>query len=207
MSWFTEFPKIPRLFRSCVITEKIDGTNASIRIVERFDGMSTSGCIADIGSHVMWAGSRTRWITPDSDNHGFARWATDHAAELFGLGPGHHYGEWWGQGIQRGYGLKMKRFSLFNVGRWDYDPGVDLIDPATGTKKERPPSCCDIVPIVWYGQFSTEMVKHTIETLRREGSRAAPGFMRPEGVVVWHDAARMLFKATIEKDEQPKGKR
>ncbi len=31
---FKEFPKIARLTRDCIITEKIDGTNASIYISE-----------------------------------------------------------------------------------------------------------------------------------------------------------------------------
>ena len=103
MSDFVAFPKIPRLSRRCVITEKIDGTNACIFIGE--DGE-------------FLVGSRTRWITPENDNHGFARWAYEHKDELLGLGPGRHFGEWWGQGIQRGYGLKEKRFSLFNTSRW-----------------------------------------------------------------------------------------
>ena len=30
--------------------------------------------------------------------------------------------------------------------------------------------------------------------------------MKPEGVVIYHKAANMMFKKTIEKDEEPKGK-
>src|SRR5436305_1822690 len=99
---FNAFPKIARLNRECVITEKIDGTNASILIDE--DG-------------VVMAGSRTRWITPENDNFGFAKWVEANKSELMKLGVGHHFGEWWGSGIQRGYGLTKgeKRFSLFNV--------------------------------------------------------------------------------------------
>src|SRR5512133_2019075 len=103
---FQSFGKISRLSRDMVITEKIDGTNGCIYIGE--DGE-------------FLVGSRTRWITPECDNHGFARWAYDHKDELvLGLGPGRHYGEWWGSGIQRGYDLPKgeKRFSLFNVHRW-----------------------------------------------------------------------------------------
>lgn len=103
MNDFVEFPKIARLSRMCVITEKLDGTNASITITE--DGQ-------------FLCGSRTRWITPEDDNYGFARWAHDHKDELMTLGPGTHFGEWWGHGIQRKYDLEEKRFSLFNVARW-----------------------------------------------------------------------------------------
>ena len=31
--------------------------------------------------------------------------------------------------------------------------------------------------------------------------------MNPEGVVVFHVAANLCFKKTLEKDEEPKGKR
>jgi hypothetical protein len=46
-----------------------------------------------------------------------------------------------------------------------------------------------------------------LSKLREEGSLAAPGFMNPEGVVVFHLAAGMGFKKTLEKDEVPKGAR
>ena len=104
MTEFQEFQKIARLSRNCSITEKIDGTNACIYIGE--DGEFLTG-------------SRTRWITPEDDNYGFAKWALAHKDELMALGPGRHFGEWWGSGCQRGYGLTNgeKRFSLFNTSR------------------------------------------------------------------------------------------
>lgn len=177
---FTEFPKIARLSRNCTITEKIDGTNASVFIGE--DG-------------TFLTGSRTRWITPDADNYGFARWAHEHKAELLQLGPGHHFGEWWGQGIQRNYSQPRKRFSLFNTARW--------ADEAVR------PACCEIVPVLYQGPVEEygvlKGVKRAMEQLAKEGSVAAPGFMKPEGIVIWHEAARILLKKTIEKDEAPKG--
>ncbi len=30
--------------------------------------------------------------------------------------------------------------------------------------------------------------------------------MQPEGIIVFHTAAQAMFKATLEKDEEPKGK-
>jgi hypothetical protein len=173
---FQEFAKIPRLKRGCFITEKIDGTNGVIHFDE--DGN-------------MLVGSRTRWITPEQDNYGFARWAYENKVELAKLGPGFHYGEWWGAGIQRRYGLTEKRFSLFNVGRW-----TDDVRPA----------CCGVVPILYHGDFTTTVVDECLETLRSNGSVAAPGFMKPEGVVIYLTAAGAYFKRTIEKDEKPKGK-
>jgi hypothetical protein len=172
---FEAFQKIARLKRDCVITEKIDGTNAQV-------------CIGENGEFM--AGSRTRWITPDDDNYGFARWAHEHREELMLLGPGRHFGEWWGAGIQRRYGIDEKRFSLFNVGRWNAD--------------NPPPSCCGTVPLLYHGPFSTQVVDMYVEKLRHGGSFAAPGFMSAEGVVVYLPAARELFKVTLEKDEVPK---
>lgn len=170
---FEPFQKIARLFRECVVTEKIDGTNAQVVIDE--DGN-------------VRAGSRSRYITPNDDNFGFARWVEQHKDELRQLGPGRHYGEWWGSGIQRGYGLKEKRFSLFNVVRW----------------KDERPACCHVVPVLYQGGFDSTVVRGAVEQLRQFGSTAARGFMSPEGVIVWHDAARQLFKVTCEKDEIPK---
>ena len=173
---FIEFPKIPRLSRECVITEKLDGTNASVTITE--DGQ-------------FLCGSRTRWITPEDDNYGFARWAHENRDELMGLGPGTHFGEWWGQGIQRKYGLEEKRFSLFNVSRWS----------------ESRPACCHVVPVLYRGVFGSEGVDYALEYLLSNGSVAAPGFNNPEGIIVWHEAARVMFKQTLEKDSEWKGKR
>ena len=49
------------------------------------------------------------------------------------------------------------------------------------------------------------LVGAAIEDLRAKGSYAAPGFMRPEGGVIYHVAGNYLFKKTLEKDEKPKG--
>jgi len=174
MKEYEEFPKIARLSRECVITEKLDGTNAQVYIGE--DGEFLTG-------------SRTRWITPEDDNYGFARWAYEHKDELMALGSGRHFGEWWGQGIQRKYPIGEKRFSLFNVSRWEVVR----------------PSCCHVVPILYRGLFTTDAVESCIAKLREYGSSAAPGFMNPEGVVVFHMAAGFGFKKTLEKDEVPKG--
>lgn len=186
---FQGFPKMPRLSREVIISEKLDGTNAQIFIVEQ-EGYPVPGSLYESEGLALFAGSRTRWITPNDDNYGFARWCYEHAEELLQLGPGRHFGEWWGQGIQRNYGLKEKRFSLFNVGRWADD----------STR----PVCCHVVPTLFKGQFDTDTVNHWLNVLQGEGSFAAPGFMKPEGLVVFHTAAQIGFKKTIEKDDQPK---
>lgn len=191
---FAEFPKMARLSRECIITEKIDGTNAQILITEDGDFLT---------------GSRTRWITPKDDNFGFSAWAHAHKDELMNLGPGRHFGEWWGQGIQRKYGLTEKRWSLFNVGRWclhGHAPQqIASADPRILKFQEELPECCHLVPVLYRGDFKTQAWELQIERLRSHGSQASPGFMKPEGIVVFHIAGNVGFKKTIEKDEQPKG--
>lgn len=178
---FETFNKIARLSRECTVTEKLDGTNAQILVTE--DGQ-------------LYAGSRSRWLlTPDGlqeDNFGFGRWVLDHKDELIpGLGMGRHYGEWWGAGIQRKYGLKEKRFSLFNTKVWENDAVRPL--------------CCHVVPVMYQGIFDQDKINTCLESLQEFGSLASPGFMKPEGIVIWHDAARIFFKKTLEGDEKPKG--
>lgn len=193
---FTPFPKMPRLSREMIVTEKLDGTNAAVQIVMLDGFLGVDGNAVWEGDGVaVYAQSRTRFITPEDDNFGFAAWVRAHAEELAaGLGEGLHFGEWWGHGIQRGYGLAQgdRRFSLFNTSRW----GDDAVRPA----------CCSVVPELYRGQFSTAQVEVVLAGLDFDGSVAAPGFMKPEGVVVFHVAGNFGFKKTIEKDSEPKGK-
>lgn len=172
---YRPFQKIGRLSREIVITEKIDGSNALVDVAE--DG-------------VVRAGSRTKWLVPEDDNFGFAKWVKAHEAELRELGPGRHFGEWWGAGIQRRYGLTEKRFSLFNVEKWG----------------EVRPACCHVVPTLWRGPFDTAEVARVLDELAQTGSHAAPGFMNPEGVIVFHTQSGALFKKTFDKDDAGKGK-
>ena len=170
---FVEFPKIPRWSKEVIVTEKIDGTNSQITVSD--DGLSIVSC-----------GSRNRFLTPGktTDNFGFAAWVEANKEELLKLGPGTHYGEWWGSGIQRGYGLKEKRFSLFNTSRWS----------------EVRPACCHVVPVLWSGNMDDLVVDAEMEILKGTGSKASPGFMYPEGIVIFHVAGKYLFKKTF-KDE------
>lgn len=175
MSDFIPFPKMARLSREVIVTEKLDGTNAQVFITD--DGQ-------------MLAGSRNRWVTTQDDNYGFARWVEANRDELMKLGPGRHFGEWWGRGIQRNYSLTGKRFSLFNVSRWADD--------------EVRPACCHVVPVLYRGDFTQSAWQAALAGLAKNGSAAAPGFMRPEGVIVFHVAANIGFKKTLERDHEPK---
>lgn len=178
MSDFPEFPKIARLSRDCTITEKLDGTNVLIRV--------------HVDGETITAGSRTRWITPEDDNYGFAQWVCNNRSNLLKLGPGDHYGEWWGSGIQKRYVNQPKTFSLFNTHRW--------ADEAVR------PKCCSLVPVLYQGVFCSTAVDFAMQMLMRDGSKANPECKRPEGIIIWHHAAQTYFKKTIEKDTEWKGK-
>jgi RNA ligase len=194
---FQAFPRMPRLNREIIITEKIDGTNAQIFIDET-------------GRNMM-VGSRNRWLTAGADNFGFCKWVNEHFEELLRLGPGRHFGEWWGAGIQRGYGLKEKRFSLFNVSRWDEDIFISgeaenaaRAEPNPSMMWFPPPACCSVVPVMYRGLFSETAINSTLVDLLADGSAAAEGFDNPEGIVIYHTAAKQCFKRTFEHDETGK---
>jgi hypothetical protein len=201
---FEKFGSIARLNKDAVYTEKINGTNAAVVIERYIPGETDRTDLVDVVSldgvsYAVWAQSRNRFIKPGDDNFGFALWVYENAPELAQLlGEGRHYGEWWGSGIQGGYGLQKgeKRFSLFNVKRWEtvlsHEHGHALV-PALYR-----------VPILTVEAFSTTTAKWCVESLREHGSMASPGFMKPEGVVVFHTASGTLFKTFLENDSVPK---
>ena len=201
---FYGFPKVPRLRRPIVVTEKLDGTNAAVVIRDLADSLfipHVDEQVVDIGVGLygVRAQSRKRIITPQDDNYGFARWVWDHAEDLFYLlGEGIHFGEWWGKGIQRGYDMDTKAFSLFNTARWlDEQPICERFEDET---------IINTVPVLGrYEVFNTSDIEVHVSLLEAFGSVAANGYDRPEGVVIYHKAANSLFKRLIENDDIPKG--
>lgn len=197
---FAEFPKMGRFSRDVIVTEKIDGTNAQIYIEDKrlvlkmfIENPEIPFIFINDGDteYVMLAGSRNKWVSPGSDNYAFAKWVSDNRDELLGLGVGRHFGEWWGSGIQRGYGLQkgQRKFSLFNVHRWNNDTR---------------PAICDVVPTLWTGNMDDLDAFKIMTALKEQGSAAAPGFMDPEGIVIFHTAANIGFKKTFSKDDTGK---
>ena len=165
---FKEWPKITRVEnrRTPIFSEKIDGTNACIIVTEDGD---------------FACQSRSRIIGRGDGNVGFARWAYARKDELVdGLGIGYHYGEWWGQGIQRTYGLDHKRFSLFDTRRWN--------------EHHEPPEGVYVVPIL-----PVTTIEEARYFLREQGSLAAKGYDRPEGAVMYDPDTRTRFKIIIDK--------
>lgn len=207
MAEFQEFNKIARWSRTIVVTEKIDGTNAQVYIRPADGDQLEFGVDTQIDvdgvPHLIRAGSRNQWLgqSKTADNFGFAAWVWHHAHELAALGPGRHFGEWWGAGIQRRYGLEDKRFSLFNCGRW-FDQHAGRVDERPG--KVMAPACCHVVPMLIEGPNDERAIVATLDLLRERGSYAAPGFMKPEGIVIFHAASRTLYKKTLEGDAMPK---
>lgn len=179
---FVHYPKIPRADKlTCYISEKIDGTNAQILISAM--------------NEVTWvrAGSRNRWLQASSnaadDNFGFARWVAENAVLLARLGPGTHYGEWWGAGIGRHYGQSGRFFSLFDTKHWG--DGRELAArglDAIGVRVVPMLAACSIEKL-------TGTMEYVERKLREGGSVACPGWNQPEGYVV-RLPNDVLFKVT-----------
>jgi hypothetical protein len=193
---FQPFPKLTRFSHDWTVTEKIDGTNAQILIGRPEEGYTPDDTLLWIDpatGHGVWAGSRNRLLTVGKgDNHGFAGFVQERAAEIVEkLGEGRHFGEWYGQGIgPRGYGVNPKRFALFNAGRWTGQPLPDRFD---------------VVPILYQGYLgSTDVFETCLLGLKEAGSAIAPGFMNPEGIVMYHGPSRTSFKKTFDYDEAGK---
>jgi hypothetical protein len=231
---FQAFPKIARLHKDIVVSEKIDGTNAAVIIQDAWDGLDDTekgygayhltylqqyvaygAKIVEVDDgeqtrfFLVGAQSRKQLITPgkSTDNFGFAGWVYDNAEQLVKtLGAGRHFGEWWGSGIQRGYGLPKgeRRFSLFNRSLYPHlwDPDHAREEEVDADGNELLPEL-NVVPVLYEGPFSEQDIEDCMQSLEEYGSQAAPGFMNPEGIVVYHTAARQLFKWPF--DPAPKG--
>jgi hypothetical protein len=78
-------------------------------------------------------------------------------------------------------------------------------DPRVTKTQQKVPECCHVVPELYRGEFCTNQIDSVLLHLKVGGSFAAPGFMKPEGIVIYHSAANVGFKKTVEKDNLPKG--
>lgn len=169
---FKPWPKTPRVSAHCIITEKIDGTNGQISICE--DGR-------------LFVGSRNRWLsgeTKQSDNFGFYAWVMANETEIRKLGVGRHFGEWYGAGIGRNYGLENRYFALFNTRR----------------PKESLPDCVGQVPILYEGPFTKDDTDIAARELMVEGSKVQASYWdgKPEGYVVFFPKTGERFKHVFE---------
>lgn len=181
---YPKFHSIPRRYRDITITEKIDGTNGLIRIFH--DGVRWQ----------VFAGSRNHWLNAEDktkDNFGFALWVADNKKTLIDdLGEGDHYGEWWGSGIQRSYGLinGRKIFSLFNTNRWNGETELNFTTPFLS-----------VVPVIKENVINNDVnIQEALNILKMFGSYANSGFMDPEGIVIWDHQAKIYQKITLNDD-------
>lgn len=174
---FKEWPSIQRLSsETIIITEKIDGTNGIVYVSD--------------DSSIVLAGSRNRWLSnpdgtpckPGDDNFKFSKWVYDNSETLKLLGPGYHYGEFYGPGIQRGYGVSEKSWVSFEFWRNDL-------------------TTIEKVPILFEGRYTPTIYEEVIQQLINSGSVFKPGFMKPEGVVIqFKNVKGAKFKKLCEND-------
>lgn len=198
MHVFEAFPKVPRFNREIIVTEKIDGTNAQLFITQS-DGLSdVSHALARSGSLALFAGSRNRYLAPESDNFGFAAWASTNGVALIELlGAGRHFGEWFGKGIQRGYGMETRELALFNTERWSWFADARAAGKAV-------PEGLTTVPTLYRGKMDQNEINYCLYHLKAYGSRINR-FPSAEGIMVYHSAANHSFKITVDSDEKGKG--
>lgn len=219
---FKEWPKTARLNRNMIVTEKIDGTNAAVRVVPvellAATGHGLHGGMEPGDQHeqhvlvessngrfvLVGAQSRKKLITPgkQTDNYGFAQFVFDNAQTFADvLGEGIHFGEWYGPGIQKNpwpQGFEGKRFMLFNVTRWGAPETRELLKSSFNGQVE-------VATVIYEGPFDVTRVNNLVLALKDDGSWHVPGMSKPEGVIVFNEAAGINFKVTLEKDETYKG--
>lgn len=175
MSDFKSFGKIQNISKLYMsITQKLHGSNAQVYIYR------------DENDHLqLKTGSRSRWITPDDDNYGFAKFVYANKDEFISkLGEGRHFGEYAGLGINSGEGLKEKHWFLFNWRRWKDIP----LPPRV--------SC---VPVLYTGKMSLETIDETMDRLKENGSFLVPGYMKPEGIVI--EVGGEFYKKVFDKED------
>lgn len=202
MNLFTPFPKVPRWSKGWSVSEKINGANAQVLIITAAEMLkanifATEGPEQFVLGHdqhrqlYMFAGSRNRLLhmtTRTGDNFGFAKWVRGHAEDLFRLGLGCHFGEWYGHGIQKNpYDLPEgeRRLALFNP-RWiDQGPECTEVVPQLGTAGD----ALELEGMYGAFKFRGTMVPG-----------AGPNREDPEGIMIYHQGSGQIYKRTYEND-------
>jgi hypothetical protein len=197
MGEFKSWGSTTRENKNKTITEKLDGTNA---------------CVVIYNGEVK-AQSRKRIITPEDDNYGFAKWVYGNAEMLTKtLGYGYHYGEWYGEGIQKNpLGIEGKRFALFHATKYTEGNGFDL---------ERVDGL-ETVPLLHHGQCDVWTIPNIMQDLETYGTKVKgaktetlkseiPGFgdtmfqfdraADAEGIIIWNNETRTRTKMLLKDD-------
>lgn len=193
MGEFRGWGSTTRENKNKTITEKIDGTN---------------GCVVIYNGQVK-AQSRKRIITPDDDNYGFAKWVYENAGALMDtLGFGYHYGEWFGEGIQKNpLGIEGKRFALFHATKYTEANGFDL-SRVDGL---------ETVPLLHHGQCDVWTIPDIMSDLQDFGSKVVGAAQQTvqsnifedlswtkaadaEGIIIWNNETKTRTKMLLEND-------
>lgn len=178
---FKAYPKTQRLSNEIVtIAEKIDGTNGVLHV--------------DHQSRTVLAGSRSKWLINDGsrswDNHGFGAWVKENEEKLLNLPEGLHYGEWYGKGINRNYGMKDRKLMLFNRSR--YQNILEEGDFPTELELET------VISLVSVSELPEEALRIKAR-VDKEGSYHVPGFMKTEGVIFRFQLSAKVYKEVWDK--------
>lgn len=205
---FKAFPKVPRLFREVVVTEKIDGTNAQVLIQEILDGVDPTShdtiraIMPDLRAYAIKAGSRSRWLSRTEDNFGFFQFVHENRWALVrALGTGRHHGEWFGRGIQRGYGMKHRCFAVFNQD-YEFEPVKDadgnvIIDkvPCAGRRdaQEQPEFLGNLITML-------SLVPKVDSKTDGQPTQLPYGTGPMEGFMLYFPKANVTFKITTDGD-------
>lgn len=132
---------------------KLHGTNAAVQMIPSFGVGPGPGNIAELPLYFQ---SRENLITPEKDNAGFARWASEAFKErqkTYG-GPGVIiFGEWIGPGIQKGVAVSeipKKCFAVFAARPMlpSYIPDQLIVDP--DKLQEIVAGVPDVYVLPWY---------------------------------------------------------
>jgi hypothetical protein len=223
---FKSWGSTPRFHKSLHITEKIDGTNAGVSVQGiPFGHLSTINIPEDAcpvineqtsQAFLVRAQSRKRIITPGNDNFGFASWVWENADGLANLlGYGYHYGEWYGEGIQKNpLAVAGRRWALFNTWHWGSKPNLDRL------KMVDIPGLT-LVPVLHDehrdGPADYMTIPNIMEDLALHGSKADGAEMvrqgydwepdvykQPEGIIVWQRETRQRYKILLREDDKHK---
>ncbi len=175
---FIKYLKTKRFTSNIIITEKIDGTNAQL--------------VWDEDHQILRCGSRNRYLnySYEPDNFGFAAWVDKNREVLTKYFKDFDYpiyGEWWGKGIQRGYEVDQKYFSIFHTGLFGDKIPQELYN--IGVR---------YVPVLYEGLNVDDPIHTIYHQLFDQGSKLKYNYMNPEGICIFFKDTGTIFKMTYE---------
>lgn len=221
---FKSWGSTPRFHKGLHITEKINGTNAGVSVQGfsyghhvRNEIPSDAILVVDDENNVEYlvrAQSRKRIITPDNDNFGFAGWVWENAEGLANLlGFGYHYGEWYGEGIQKNpLAVKGRKWALFNTWHWGRKenlerlkaadiPGLTIVPVLHDEQRDGPADYMTIPQIL--GDLHNGSYADGYETLPN-AHKMDFHVEGPEGIIVWQRETQQRYKILLREDDKHK---